>query len=297
MTQTPPQAVRSNNGAMSRHPSPSAAIEIPEYWNLELDFPITPRPRYGYGSPRHEKIAEILDRKRTDYRSTLESFLDYQDRLCAIPVEDARPVEDFWWKSGWLGGLDIAPLYGFVCQLRPAWYAEIGSGFSTKLVKRAIDECGASTRIASIDPKPRHKIESICDVAIREPLEDADLSLFSSLAPGDIVFVDGSHRCLPNSDVTVVFLELLPMLPPDVYVGFHDIFLPYDYPPEWHDRFYSEQYVLAAQLLAEARFEIVLPCHYVASDDDLSSILGPLWGDPRLHGVNRGGTSFWIRTL
>ncbi len=29
----------------------------------------------------------------------------------------------------------------------------------------------------------------------------------------------------------------------------HDIFLPDDYPPEWADRYYSEQYLLAAWLL------------------------------------------------
>jgi hypothetical protein len=135
----------------------------------------------------------------------------------------------------------------------------------------------------------------LCDTVVRAPLEDADLSVFGDVAPGDVVFIDNSHRCLQNSDVTVVFCEILPVLPAGVTVGLHDIFLPDDYPPEWHDRLYSEQYPLAAWLLGGARgAEIVLPAWYVARHPTLGRRLDTLWA--RLPGVERHGNGFWVRT-
>ena len=63
-----------------------------------------------------------------------------------------------------------------------------------------------------------------------------------------------------NSDATVFFLEILPRLPGGVLVGIHDVFLPYDYPRDYADRYYSEQYLLAAHLIAgNPALEPVLP--------------------------------------
>jgi hypothetical protein len=132
---------------------------------------------------------------------------------------------------------------------------------------------------------------------IRQPLEAVDVAVFDQLEAGDILFIDGSHRCFMNSDVTVVFLEVLPRLRPGVLVEFHDILLPYDYPPSWKRRYYSEQYLLAACLLAGSeRFSIVLPNMFISRDAELSSVLAPLWNEPRFKGVVRGGSSFWIET-
>ena len=93
-------------------------------------------------------------------------------------------------------------------------------------------------------------MDAVCDTVIRQPLETLDTAgIIENLQAGDILFVDGSHRCFTNSDVTVVFLEILPRLQPGVLVHFHDILLPYDYPPAWSRRYYSEQYLLACWLL------------------------------------------------
>ena len=65
---------------------------------------------------------------------------------------------------------------------------------------------------------------------------------------------------MPNSDVTVFFLEIVPRLRSGVLLHVHDIFLRWDYPPDCNDRYYSEQYVLAAALLAgKPLLEVVLP--------------------------------------
>lgn len=61
-------------------------------------------------------------------------------------------------------------------------------------------------------------------------------------------------------------------------------------------RAYSEQYLLAAYLLAEGtRFDVVLPNHYVSHAPELSAVLDPMWADPHFEGVERHGGSFWLR--
>ncbi|HNA64026.1 MAG TPA: hypothetical protein PKZ51_04845, partial [Saprospiraceae bacterium] len=84
----------------------------------------------------------------------------------------------------------------------------------------------------------------MADKIIRHPLENIDFDVVSALNENDILFVDNSHRILPNSDSMVFFLEVLPKLKKGVIVHLHDIYLPYDYPQFMCNRFYSEQYGL-----------------------------------------------------
>ena len=51
-----------------------------------------------------------------------------------------------------------------------------------------------------------------------------------------------------NSDLTVVFLEILPRLASGVLVHLHDIYLPFDYDSHYQDRFWNEQYILGTYL-------------------------------------------------
>jgi hypothetical protein len=57
-----------------------------------------------------------------------------------------------------------------------------------------------------------------------------------------------------NSDVTVVMLDIIPRLKSGILVGFHDIFLPFDYFSSWAERAYNEQYLLACCLLASTDY-------------------------------------------
>jgi hypothetical protein len=104
-----------------------------------------------------------------------------------------------------------------------------------------------------------------------------------------------------NSDVTVFFLEILPRLRPGVLVHIHDIFLPLDYKPWWLQRFYphrywSEQYLLAASLLAgHSSYDVILPNHYVSMTPHLARALDTFWREPQLAEVSRSGSSFWIQ--
>jgi hypothetical protein len=264
---------------------------------LVLQYPFRPEPRYGYGKPPHTGLYEIIDKRRRKYRRILEAFLELSDGLLRIPREHPESTEEPVWINPWISGLDTVALYSFLCLRDPERYVEVGSGWSTKIARRAIRDQRLRTKITSIDPHPRTEIDAICDEVLRSPLEETDLALFDKVTDGDVVFVDASHRCFMNSDATVAFLDVVPRLRDGVLFGIHDIFLPDDYPPEWVNRFYSEQYLLAAYVLAEGPlFEIALPAAFASNDPELAGILDPLWNNEKLDGVQRFGGSFWIET-
>jgi methyltransferase family protein len=264
---------------------------------VALDYKVNPMPRHGYGRGRHPEMEVLLAQNRERYRTELRQIVSRRDALAGISLYEPNRAGIPYWMNPWLSGLDAASLYATVTNLAPRTYLEIGSGMSTKFARAAVDDSQLRTRIVSIDPFPRAEIDALCDEAIRQSLESSDLAPFAELKSGDIVFMDGSHRAFTNSDVTVFFLEVLPRLPAGVRVHVHDIFLPFDYPPAWSDRFYSEQYLLAAALLAGAsRWDVVLPVAFVASDKELSGLASELWVDPRLAGVPTGGGSFWFET-
>ena len=272
------------------------------YQPIFLDYPVEAIPRYGYGKPPHPELTQILARNDGRYAEALSQFLTFSDGLLSIPLQQPKESTEPSWINDWLDGLDTLAIYGFVASRNAARYIEIGSGYSTKVVRRAVKDRALRTRITSIDPHPRAEIDRICDEVIRQPLEKCDLKVFDSLGCGDILFVDGSHRSFMNSDVTVFFLDILPRLKPGVLVHLHDIFLPEDYPPYWEYRFYphrywSEQYLLAAGLLAgHAGYEVVLPNYYISKTPHLAGVLSSFWSDPRVAGVPRGGCSFWLLT-
>ncbi|HZM12183.1 MAG TPA: class I SAM-dependent methyltransferase [Candidatus Limnocylindrales bacterium] len=284
-----------------RNPFLSVLYNLPRlakgYQPIYLDYPVNPVPRYGYGKPLHPELSGILASGSADYVRLLTDFLKFESNLLAIPVRQPKTSEEPCWVNKWLGGLDTFALYGFVAACNPAVYIEVGSGFSTKVVRRAIRDLSLSTRLVSIDPSPRAEIDRLCDEVIRQPLEDCDLSVFDCLGPGDIFFMDGSHRSFMNSDVTVFFLEILPRFKPEVFVHIHDIYLPFDYPPDRAYWYYSEQYLLAASLLAGHQgYDIVLPNNYISNTPEASSVLEPLWASPQLVGVSGNGSSFWLKT-
>jgi hypothetical protein len=272
------------------------------YQPIFLDYPVEAVPRYGYGKPPHPELAKIFSENDARYAELLGIFLKLTDGLFRIPLRAPKESPEPCWLHDWLDGLDTFALYGFAATRNAALYLEIGSGYSTKVVRRAVKDCRAQTKIVSIDPHPRAEIDALCDEVVRQPLEKCDLKIFERLKSGDILFFDGSHRSFMNSDVTVFFLEILPRLQPGVLVHLHDIFLPLDYPPYWEYEFYphrywSEQYLLAASLLAgHCSYEVVLPNHYVSVTASLAGALDGFWSDPRLGGVSRGGSSFWIQT-
>lgn len=261
-----------------------------------LDYPINPKPRWTAAQP-HEILSNIIGRNREIYIGHLETFRLLTEKLLEIPVARTQRTlnEEPNWANGWMPALDGVALYGFIATYRPKIYLEIGSGNSTRFARKAITDFNLKTKIISIDPEPRSDIDKICDEVIRKPVEDVDITFFDQLCANDILYIDNSHRSFMNSDVTAIFIDILPRLQRGVLIEMHDITLPLDYPGEWSARHYSEQYLLAASLLSEGRaYEIVLPNMFIAGDPELAAILGPLWAHPSMQNVETHGCSFWL---
>ncbi len=269
----------------------------PKFQNLFLDYPVDFKPRYGHGKPPHTALYDIIAANRDTYQYLLSKALDLKEHIWEIKeAKRERDTTKPGWNNGFLPGLDIIGIYTMLAEFKPKKYIEIGSGNSTKVAYKAKQEQQLSTEIISIDPMPRAEIDQLADAVIRQPFENIDLNLLYTLDENDILFVDNSHRILPNSDAMVFFMDILPKLKKGVIVHIHDVYLPYDYPQFMCDRFYSEQYGLAFYLLANpTKYETLLPNFFIAEDPALAATIAPIWQHENLSHVEKHGGSFWLR--
>jgi hypothetical protein len=269
----------------------------PKFQTLAMEYKVHFKPRYGHGLPAHKGLEFIINENRSEYGLFLNKILSYAETFYKIKKtsDETNPVSPSW-NNGFLPGLDIMALYTMIVEKKPSKYIEVGSGNSTKVVFKAIADHKLKTQITSIDPYPRAEIDTLAHRIIREPFENIDFSFIFNLEPNDILFIDNSHRVLPNSDAMVFFMEVLPKLPKGVIVHIHDIYLPYDYPQFMCDRFYSEQYLLAAFIMANPkRYRTIMPNYFVSEDKALSDIVSPIFQHPNLQGVEKHGGSFWLQ--
>jgi hypothetical protein len=257
-----------------------------------------PEVRYTLENP-HRAIQSILFDGRSRYAAHLKDFVRMAADYASIPFDASPEGTEPFWNNHWMHSQDTIALTGMIQANHPALYLEVGSGNSTKFARRAVNLYSPKTKIISIDPAPRAVIDSLCTEVVREPLESVNPSAFDSLQPGDILFVDSSHVCSMNSDVTVVFMDIIPRLKPGVLVHFHDIFWPWEHCPRfdkatiqsWVTRNYTEQYLLGCYLLAGQRLQVEMPIAFVANDVELFSILDPLWDyAPPM----ASASSFWV---
>jgi hypothetical protein len=254
-------------------------------------------PRYGFGKPPHDLLYALINENRSDYETILQYALENKEILQQIKKSNDETNPNLpVWNNNFLPGLDIIGIYTILSKFKPSKYVEVGSGNSTKVAHFAKQQNSLLTEIISMDPMPRAEIDQLADRVVRKPFEDIDYSEILDLKENDVLFIDNSHRILPNSDATVFFMEVLPKLKKGVIVHVHDIYLPYDYPPFMCDRFYSEQYGLAMYLMANpSKYKTLLPNYFISEDPELSSLISPMWEHPNLQGVEKHGGSFWIR--
>jgi hypothetical protein len=260
---------------------------------ISLDYNYELKPR-GLNYFIYNQLKEFDEH----YHKILSDFHLLDEFFMAEVRRTSRPdLLEPTWSNGWLPPIDAMSLCYFLHRFRPSTYVEIGSGNSTLFVSSAKKFFGLCTKIISIDPEPRAHIDSFVDKIYLERLENMDLSLFSKLQMGDILFVDNSHRSFQNSDVTVFFTEILPLLTPGVVVGLHDIFLPYDYPEQWEDRIYNEQYLLTSFLIGRStRLRTLLPIHhcFMSNNAQIGGSIEKLFKRLDLADLQRDGGCFWF---
>ena len=177
-----------------------------------LDYTYRASVRYGGGRPPHAGLFNLIGSERERYANFIDEVTRLADDFAKIPLQgDYSGLEPFWLNT-WFPPLDGMALFGMLRRRKPSVFIEIGSGMSTKFARKAISTYGLETRIISIDPAPRNQIDVLVDETVPAGLEDVDQKLFSQLQANDFLFIDSSHRAFQNSDVTVLFLEILPAL-------------------------------------------------------------------------------------
>lgn len=172
----------------------------------------------------------------------------------------------FDFMNSYFAGLDAAVYYALIRDLKPSLVIEIGSGFSTQIASKALARNraeGQFGRLLCVEPYPQPRLtESGADFElIKKPVQSLDLKFFEQLGSNDILMIDSSHVATVGSDVCFEFLEILPILKPNVWVHIHDIFYPTDYPPDWvigRRQAFNEQYVVEAFLAFNRAYSVRL---------------------------------------
>jgi Methyltransferase domain len=237
-----------------------------------------------FNDVQHEHLLrDVFPKYLSDY--------DYPERL-----EDADDLDRFYTQNSQFSWLDSRTLFVMLRHLRPRRLIEVGSGYSTLLMRDVNQRfLNQELHIACIEPFPRPFLRNAQGgiELVESKVQDIPLSFFEQLRAGDVLFIDSSHVAKTGSDVNFLYFEVLPRLPSGVFVHIHDIFLPHDYKKEWvlHDnRSWNEQYVLRALLMFSARFKIEFGCSYAnyRYPELVQSVLS-LPG-----GKTFGGGSLWI---
>jgi hypothetical protein len=221
--------------------------------------------RGHWSTPRFAAGLQLDDEKYL--RFLREVCLPYREPYGAWPRTPTRDPNGFYLNNDWFGAVDAEVLYSIVRSYRPGTVVEVGSGFSTRVIRRAISDGSLSTRVRSIDPAPRINVQGYADEYLQSRVEQLDASeLAHSLGVDDILFIDSSHTVTNGGDVPFLFLEVVPRLIPGVLIHIHDFFSPFDYPQDWivnEGRYWNEQYLVQALIYGSNTFEILWPAHYV----------------------------------
>jgi len=217
-----------------------------------------------------------------------------------------------FFKNGWFGAISAITTYSIIRKVKPISIIEIGSGYSTLVMLKAIDDGSLKTEINCISPEFPKDI-----VDLSESRKDLNLykgNVREILYPKQalswikdikaelgkvIVFIDSTHCFRAGGELNYLLFSLLEKFPSGTLIHFHDIFIPYEYPKEWvlkKKRAWNEQYVLYAFLYDNLRFHTVFPQRFVEEKKklELKDILGDkLTSFP----YNYYSESFWIEVL
>lgn len=209
-----------------------------------------------------------------------------------VDAEQAGP-HHFYLRNGTYESVDAELLYAIVRRFAPRRIIELGSGFSTLIIRQALEAGGRNSDdvLRTYDPYPSDLLAPAWPVQ-RLSAQEVRLDAFAELGEQDLLFVDTSHTVKAGGDVNRIVLEVLPQLRPGVIVHFHDIFLPYPY-SQGHLRdahFWTEQYLLQAFLSGNADWEVLVGGQAVAQahPDRLAAAIPSF-----VPSVSPG--AFWIR--
>jgi predicted O-methyltransferase YrrM len=226
---------------------------------------------HNFSVPLLESLPGI-DLNGNEQMNLLDTFEPFYREL---PFTDKKSAGlRYYYENGFYCYSDAILLYCMIRHLKPKKIIEAGSGFSSSVTLDTNEKfMGNTINCIFIEPYPE-RLESLLKNNDRENvtihkkrLQEVPIETFKKLGENDILFIDSTHVAKFNSDVNYVFHEILPILDHGVYIHFHDVVYPFEYPQEWllEGRAWNEQYMLRTFLEFNKEFKIVLFNTYLES--------------------------------
>jgi predicted O-methyltransferase YrrM len=204
--------------------------------------------------------------------------------------------------NGYFEQADAALLFAMIRHYKPSKIIEVGSGFSSALMLDINEQfLDNAINLTFIEPYPE-RLNTLISGPFRTPeliqkkVQHVPVEFFSQLEAGDMLFIDSSHVSKTGSDLNYLLFQVLPQLKKGVYIHFHDIFFPFEYPEHWVLNWFkgfgwNEVYLLKAFLMNNTRYKIVY----------FNSFMNTYHKEKTTRfipeaGVNTGG-SIWIQKL
>jgi predicted O-methyltransferase YrrM len=173
----------------------------------------------------------------------------------------------YWFENPAYSYSDAILLYCMMRHLRPRRIIEVGAGYSSAAILDTNELFFEnSIECTFIEPQTQllHSLlkngDTVRITLLEKPLQEVASEVFAELQANDILFIDSSHVAKTDSDVNHIFFRILPLLKSGVFIHFHDIFYPFEYPLDWvyEGRAWNEAYLLRAFLQYNRQFEIQL---------------------------------------
>lgn len=225
------------------------------------------------------------------------SFVKYYKE---IPFEAEKNEKlRYYFENDMFNYTDGIILFLMMRHLNPSKIIEVGSGFSSALMLDVNQKFFENNiELNFIEPNPERLYDNITKedklntTIIEKKIQEVNPVFFERLTKGDILFIDSTHVSKTGSDVNFLFFEILPRLNPGVYIHFHDIFYPFEYPKEWvyGGRNWNENYLLRSFLMYNNDFKIRLFPHYLHLNHP------QVFKDLPLTYKNKGG-SIWLEKI
>jgi predicted O-methyltransferase YrrM len=219
--------------------------------------------------PLADSLADV-DLQRQAQHTLLDHYTQYYGDIHFL--EEKNHQHRYHFHQKWFSYADAVFLFCFIRHFRPRRIIEIGSGYSSAVMLDTLEQFPyGQVEVTFIEPFPDRLLGTLkpMDKAavtiLDRKVQEVDLNLFDSLKAGDLLFIDSSHVLKFGSDLQRIFSEILPRLPVGVFVHFHDIFYPFEYPADWlaEGRYWNENYFLRAFLAYNDNWRIVFFNHYV----------------------------------
>jgi hypothetical protein len=225
----------------------------------------------------------------------LGEIAPYFAELSDVPDRPPEGPAEFAWDNDGFPRGDACSYYGILRRLGPRRVIEVGAGWSTLMMARAVAKSGQPCEVTVIEPEPRWEILGEVPPSWRfleDPVQLVDTAVFEELEAGDVLFYDGSHCVKTGSDVNWMFFEVLPRLAPGVWIHVHDVAWPWDYLPQLvldEGLSWNEQYLVQAFLMGNHLYRARLALGMLAMErrDQMRALLSEVMF----------GASLWIEKL